>query len=130
MQQLAFLPTQRKRLAMNSEIEDIEDDEQDDDILIRMQHDNGTIVTFISAPSSVFEKSDVIDPMIFWLGSESVFVAINEDLLNEMIEESIEKNDCVYKKNGAVVSPIIHAINIGLIEVSRQIAHRGDKNKS
>lgn len=130
MQQLAFLPTQRKRLAMNSEIEDIEDDEQDDDILIRMQHDNGTIVTFISAPSSVFEKSDVIDPMIFWLGSESVFVAINEDLLNEMIEESIEKNDCVYKKNEAVVSPIIHAINIGLIEVSKQIAHRGDKNKS
>ena len=76
---------------MNSEIEDIEDDEEDDDILIRMQHDNGTVVTFISAPSSVFEKSDVIDPMIFWLASDNVFVAINEDLLNEMIEESMEK---------------------------------------
>ena len=76
---------------MNSEIEDIEDDEEDDDILIRMQHDNGTVVTFISAPSSVFEKSDVIEPMIFWLASDNVFVAINEDLLNEMIEESMEK---------------------------------------
>ena len=116
---------------MNSEIEDIEeDDEEDDDILIRLQHDNGTVVTFISAPSSVFEKSDVIDPMIFWLASDNVFVAINEDLLNEMIEESIEKNDCIYNKNEAAVSLISHAINIGLIEVSRQIAHRGDKNES
>ena len=56
---------------MNSEIEDIEDDEEDDDILIRLQHDNGTVVTFISAPSSVFEKSDVIEPLIFWVASDN-----------------------------------------------------------
>ena len=127
MRRVAFQQTQRKQVAMNSEIENIGDE---DDVLIRMQHDNGTVVTFVSAPSAVFEKTDTIDPMTFWLAPDNVFVAINEDLLDEMIEESIEKNSGIYGDEEAAFLPIVHILNVGLKEVNRQIAQWGEKNES
>lgn len=112
---------------MNSEIENIDDE---DDVLIRMQHDNGTVVTFVSAPSAVFKKTDTIDSMTFWLAPDNVFVAINEDLLDEMIEESIKKNSGIYGDKEAAFLPIVHVLNIGLKEVDRQITQRREKNES
>ena len=113
---------------MNPEIEYIEDD-NDDDVLIQMQNDDGVVVTFLAAPPSVFEVTDKIDPMTFWFSPKSVYVAINEDILNEMIEESIEKNNGVYDDKEAAFLPIVHVLNIGLKEVNRQIAQRGEKNE-
>ena len=111
---------------MNPEIEDINDE---DDVLIQMQNDDGVVVTFLTAPPSVFEVTDRIDPLTFWMSSKSVYVAINEDILNEMIEESIEKNNGVYDDKEAAFLPIVHVLNIGLKEVNRQIEQRGEINE-
>ena len=110
---------------MNPEIEDIND--EDDDVLIQMQNDDGVVVTFLTAPPSVFEVTDRIDPLTFWMSPKSVYVAINEDILNEMIEESIEKNKGVYDDKEAAFLPIVHVLNIGLKEVDKQIANRATK---
>ena len=126
MRQFAFQQTQRKRAEMNPEIEDIND--EDDDVLIQMQNDDGVVVTFLTAPPSVFEVTDRIDPLTFWMSPKSVYVAINEDILNEMIEESIEKNSEIYDEKEAAFLPIVHILNVGLREVDRQIAQRGEKN--
>ena len=126
MRQVAFQQTQRKRAEMNPEIEDIND--EDDDVLIQMQNDDGVVVTFLTAPPSVFEVTDRIEPLTFWLSPKSVYVAINEDILNEMIEESIEKNSQIYDEKEAAFLPIVHILNVGLKEVNRQIAQRGEKN--
>ena len=126
MRQFAFQQTQRKRAEMNPEIEDIND--EDDDVLIQMQNDDGVVVTFLTAPPSVFEVTDRIDPLTFWMSPKSVYVAINEDILNEMIEESIEKNSEIYDEKEAAFLPIVHILNVGLREVDRQISQRGEKN--
>jgi hypothetical protein len=126
MRQVAFHQPQRKRAEMNPEIEDIND--EDDDVLIQMQNDDGVVVTFLTAPPSVFEVTDRIEPLTFWLSPKSVYVAINEDILNEMIEESIEKNSEIYDEKEAAFLPIVHILNVGLKEVNRQIAQRGEKN--
>ena len=126
MRQVAFHQTQRKRAEMNPEIEDIND--EDDDVLIQMQNDDGVVVTFLTAPPSVFEVTDRIDPLTFWMSPKNVYVAINEDILNEMIEESIEKNNGVYDDKAAAFLPIVHVLNIGLKEVNRQITQRGERN--
>ena len=110
---------------MNPEIEDIND--EDDDVLIQMHNDDGVVVTFLTAPPSVFEVTDRIDPLTFWMSPKSVYVAINEDILNEMIEESIEKNNGVYDDKEAAFLPIVHVLNIGLKEVDKQIANRATK---
>jgi hypothetical protein len=125
VRQIAFQQTQRKRAEMNPEIEDIND--EDNDVLIQMQNDDGVVVTFLTAPSSVFEVTDRIDPLTFWMSPKSVYVAINEDILNEMIEESIEKNNGVYDDKEAAFLPIIHILNVGLKEVDKQIANRATK---
>ena len=111
---------------MNPEIEDIND--EDDDVLMQMQNDDGVVVTFLTAPPSVFEVTDRIDPLTFWMSPKSVYVAINEDILNEMIEESIEKNSEIYDEKEAAFLPIVHILNVGLREVDRQISQRGEKN--
>ena len=110
---------------MNPELEDIND--EDNDVLIQMQNDDGVVVTFLTAPSSVFEVTDRIDPLTFWMSPKSVYVAINEDILNEMIEESIEKNGEIYDEKEAAFLPIIHILNVGLKEVDKQIANRATK---
>ena len=110
---------------MNPEIEDIDD--EDDDVLIEMQNNDGVVVTFLTAPPSVFEVNDRIDPLTFWISPKNVYVAINEDILNEMIEESIEKNNGVYDDKEAAFLPIVHVLNIGLKEVDKQIANRATK---
>jgi hypothetical protein len=125
VRQVAFQQTQRKRAEMNPEIEDIND--EDNDVLIQMQNDDGVVVTFLTAPPSVFEVTDRIDPLTFWMSPKSVYVAINEDILNEMIEESIEKNNGVYDDKEAAFLPIIHILNVGLKEVDKQIANRATK---
>ena len=127
MRQVAFQQTQRKRAEMNPEIEDIND--EDDDVLIQMQNDDGVVVTFLTAPPSVFEVTDRIEPLTFWLSPKSVYVAINEDILNEMIEESIEKNSQIYDEKEAAFLPIVHILNVGLKEVNRQIANRATKTE-
>ena len=125
VRQVAFQQTQRKRAEMNPEIEDIND--EDDDVLIQMQNDDGVVVTFLTAPPSVFEVTDRIDPLTFWMSPNDVYVAINEDILNEMIEESIEKNNGVYDNEEAAFLPIVHVLAIGLKEVNQQITQRGEK---
>ena len=127
MRQVAFHQTQRKRAEMNPEIEDIND--EDDDVFIQMQNDDGVVVTFLTAPPSVFEVTDRIDPLTFWMSPKSVYVAINEDILNEMIEESIEKNNGVYDDNFIDhklprLLPVISGYNSKLYPITRQVRKR------
>ncbi len=109
---------------MNPKIENIDDD---DDVLIRVQNNDGVMVTFLTAPSSFFEITDRIDPLTIWLASDNVFIAINEDLLNEMIEDSIEKNSEIYEEMEAAFLPIVHVMKVGLEKVDSQIAQRRKK---
>lgn len=72
-------------------IEDfIEDDNED--VMIRMQHEDGTMVTFLTAPPEVFTQSEELEPLVYGIGDSNVCVAFNGDLIERMIAESIEKN--------------------------------------
>ena len=93
----------------------------DDDVLIRMQHDNGVIVTFLTAPQELFSDRENLSPLVFWLDENEVFLAFNEDGLNEMIHESIELNGDIYGELAAAFLPIQHIIQIGLSTIEQQI---------
>ena len=93
----------------------------DDDVLIRMQHDNGVIVTFLTAPQELFSDRENLSPLVFWLDENEVFLAFNEDGLNEMIHESIELNGDIYGEQAAAFLPIQHIIQIGLSTIGQQM---------
>ena len=93
----------------------------DDDVLIRMQHDNGVTVTFLTAPQELFSDRENLSPLVFWLDEDEVFLAFNEDGLNEMIHESVELNGDIYGEQAAAFLPIQHIIQIGLSTIEQQI---------
>ena len=93
----------------------------DDDVLIRMQHDNGVIVTFLTAPQELFSDRENLSPLIFWLDEHEVFLAFDEDELNEMIHESVLLNGNIYGYKAAAFLPIQHIIQIGLSTIEQQM---------
>ena len=93
----------------------------DDDVLIQLQHDNGVIVTFLSAPKELFSDNDDLSPLIFWLDESEVFLAFNESELNRMIQDSIDLNRDTYGEQAAAFLPLQHMIQIGLSAIGQQI---------
>jgi hypothetical protein len=93
----------------------------DEDVLIRMQHDNGVIVTFLTAPQELFSDRENLSPLVFWLDENEVFLAFDEDELNKMIHESVLLNGNIYGYQAAAFLPIQHILQIGLTMIGQQI---------
>jgi hypothetical protein len=95
----------------------LEDD--NDDVMIRMQHEDGTTVTFLTAPPSVFNQQDELEPLVYGIGEAEVCVAFNEDLIERMIKDSIEKNGETYGAQASAFLPITLILNKGLKAVNK-----------
>lgn len=102
---------------------DFEDFLEDDneDVLIRMQHEDGTTVTFLTAPPEVFNQQEELEPLVYGIGEAEVCVAFNGDLIERMIKESIEKNGETYGAQASAFLPITLILNKGLKAVNRYL---------
>lgn len=96
-----------------------QDNPDDDDVIIRLQHDNGVVATFLTAPAELFFDKENLCPMIYWLSETDAYIAFNEDLLNDLIEDSIELNGNAYGKQAAAFLPLQHMIKIGLDKIDK-----------
>ena len=101
-------------------LEDSED--EDDDVLIRMQHKDGTTVTFLTAPPEVFTEREQLEPLLFGISETDICVAFNSDLVESMIDESVEKNGEFYGAQAAAFLPITMILNKGLKAVDNYVA--------
>lgn len=63
----------------------------DDNILMRIQHESGVVVTFLTAPPEVFLNQNDLQPDIIWLTDTDVYVLFNEEVLEEYVFECIEQ---------------------------------------
>ena len=95
--------------------------EDDNDILMKLKHDDGTQVTFITAPASAFADSDELEPIVFGLPDNEVCVAFNGELFQTMVEESIEINGAQYGRDSAAFLPTTLLLNIGLKAVNEYL---------
>ena len=68
-------------------------DELEDNILMRIQHDSGVIVTFLTAPPEVFSNQNDLQPEILWLTDTDAYIVFNEELLEEYVLKEIEQNE-------------------------------------
>jgi len=92
--------------------------EDDNDILMKLKHDDGTQVTFITAPASAFRDTDELELIVFGLPDNEVCVAFNGELFQSMVEESIERNGEQYGRGSAAFLPMTLLLNIGLKAVN------------
>ena len=67
-------------------------DELANNILMRIQHESGVIVTFLTAPPEVFSNQNDLQPEILWMTDTDAYILFNEDLLEEYVLEEIEQN--------------------------------------
>ncbi len=95
---------------------DFEDflEEDNEDVMIRMEHEDGTKVTFLTAPPEVFTQREELEPLVYGLGDNEIFVAFNSDLLERLIEDSVEKNSETYGRGASAFLPMTLLINKGL----------------
>jgi hypothetical protein len=96
--------------------------DEDDDVLIRMQHKDGTTVTFLTAPPEVFTEREQLEPLLFGISETDICVAFNSDLVESMIDESVEKNGEFYGAQAAAFLPITMILNKGLKAVDDYVA--------
>ncbi|GDX20248.1 hypothetical protein LBMAG07_11690 [Actinomycetes bacterium] len=97
----------------------LEDDNED--VMIRMEHDDGFKVTFLTAPPEVFTTKDELGPLVYGIGDKDVCVAFNSDLVELMIAESIEKNGETYGAQASAFLPITLILNKGLKAANKYI---------
>ena len=97
-------------------------EDEDDDVLIRMQHKDGTTVTFLTAPPEVFTEREQLEPLLFGISETDICVAFNSDLVESMIDESVEKNGEFYGAQAAAFLPITMILNKGLKAVDNYVA--------
>ena len=100
---------------------DFEDflEEDNDDVMIRMEHEDGTKVTFLTAPPEVFTVKDELEPLVYGIGDKDVCVAFNSDLIERMVAESVEKNGETYGAQASAFLPITMILNVGLKAVNK-----------
>ena len=97
-------------------------EDEDDDVLIRMQHKDGTTVTFLTAPPEVFTEREQLEPLLFGISETDICVGFNSDLVESMIDESVEKNGEFYGAQAAAFLPITMILNKGLKAVDNYVA--------
>lgn len=120
-------------LHQKDEFMDLEDffEDDEDDVLIRLQRDDGTMVTFLTAPPEVFAEKDQLEPLLFCITESDFCIAFNSDLLESKIKEAAEKNCGVYFANEATLQPITMVLNKGLEAVDKyKAANKSDGTSS
>lgn len=85
----------------------------DEDVLMRMQNDDGTELTFLSAPPSAFEDEDDLGPIVTGFDKQIV-VAFNQEKIERLIDESIEKNGEIYGVQHSALLPISLIVRKGM----------------
>ena len=98
--------------------------DDDNDILLKLQHNDGTQVTFISAPASIFTQTEELEPIVFGLPDNEVCVVFNGELFQEMVEESVEINGEQYGSGSAAFLPMTLLLNIGINAVNDYLAEQ------
>ena len=68
-------------------------EELEDNILMRIQHESGVIVTFLTAPPEVLSIQHDLEPEILWLTDTDVYILFNQELLEEYVLELNEQNE-------------------------------------
>ena len=84
----------------------------DEDVMMRMMNDDGHELTFVTAPSTVFENDD-LGPIVTGFDGQ-VIVAFNKDVLERLIDESIEKNSDTYGEAASAFLPISLILQKGM----------------
>ena len=102
------------------EFEDFLEDD-DDDVIIRLQQEDGTTVTFITAPESVFDVKEKLEPLVYGMGEGETCVVFNGDLFEQMIEDSVEKNGAIYGAQASAFLPITMLLHRGVKAVDRYL---------
>lgn len=85
----------------------------EEDVMMRMKNDSGKELTFVTAPASAFESSDELGPIITGWGDQ-IIVAFNKDRIEEMIDDSIEKNAEIYGEATAAFLPVSLVLRKGM----------------
>lgn len=106
---------------------DFEPDENDD-VLCRVKHENGTIVTFLTAPASVFTEQDELEPLVYGICEGEVCVAFNVDVVERMIKEGVLTNGETYGMAVASLLPMTLILRTGCKEASKFIMEH-EENK-
>ena len=96
--------------------------DDDSDILLKLQHNDGTQVTFISGPASIFKQTEELEPIVFGLPDNEVCVVFNGELFQDMVDESVEINGEQYGTESAAFLPLTLLINIGINAVNDYLA--------
>jgi hypothetical protein len=123
---VAYTAIRKKEIdIMDFEFEDMNDG--DSDILLRMEHEDGTHITFLTAHPSAFTEQDVLEPLITELDTKQIYVAFNGELLEKLIQESVEKNSETYGKKASAFLPLSLIINTGIHAVDEYMNKRKDK---
>ena len=102
------------------DFESFESDD-DEDVLLCLRHDDGTCVTFLTAPATTFTVTDKLEPLITQLDTDQIYVVFNEDLVEQLIQKSIKKNSADYGEQAAAFLPITKILNIGLRAVNEYV---------
>jgi hypothetical protein len=108
---------------MDFEFEDM-NDSGDNDILLRMEHEDGTHITFLTAHPSAFTDRDVLEPLVTELDTNQIYVAFNGELLEKLIHESVEKNGETYGNHASAFLPLSLIINTGIKAVDEYMNKR------
>ena len=96
-------------------------EDADNDVLMKLEHEDVTRVTFLTAPASAFGQSEELEPLVYGLVDNEIFVAFNSDLLERLIEDSVEKNSETYGRGASAFLPMTLLINKGLKAVDEYI---------
>ena len=95
----------------------------DEDVMMRMMNDDGKELTFVTAPATAFPDNE-LGPIVTGFEGQ-IIVAFNKELLESLIEESIEKNGETYGEASAAFLPISLILQKGM-----QAAHEYLQNNS
>lgn len=98
---------------------DINFNEEESDIMMRLADNEGREITFVTAPSQAFDNNE-LGPIITGFDNQ-IFLAFNEDKIREMIEEAVEDFGDKYGQKSAVFLPISQIMQIGIDAVEKYI---------
>lgn len=105
---------------------DFEFQEEDSDIMMRLQGEDGHELTLITAPASTFDDPEDLGPNVYGLGDQIV-VAFNEEVMQQMIEKSIIMNAEDYGQKASTFLPMIKIMNLAMEKADEYIkSNQGD----
>ena len=80
-----------------------------------MMHEDGTVITFITAPPAVFsDQSEELEPIVYGLSEQDIYVVFNGEVIQRLVADSIEKNGDTYGEGASTFLPLSFIINKGI----------------